>query len=108
MPSLKTFGANVMDILFGSRGTPEELALAEAARPPRLLNRVYGVLLLISTFRVLFSSCSNFGWLPFNPPLFDPTFWSWALLGNIVLRFGWEQVEKHYQRRAKARMTPAP
>ena len=108
MSSLKLFGARLMDIVFGKRGTPEELALAREARPPRRLGEAYTALLLVSTALVLFGSCSNAGWLPFNPPLVDRSFWSWALLGNVALRFAWERVEKHYQRRAKILATLAP
>lgn len=108
MPSLKTFGARVLDILFGSRLTPEEAAFAAASAPPGWMNRVYGIALAVACAVILFCIVAERGWLPIpNSPLIG-TLRGFATPTALLLMIAWQLITGHYQRRAKARTTPTP
>jgi uncharacterized membrane protein YoaK (UPF0700 family) len=108
LPSFKTFGARVLDIIFGSRLTPAELAFAAASAPPRWMNRAYGISLLVVCAVILFCIVAERGWLPIpNSPLIG-TLHDFATPAALLLMIAWQLITGHYRRRAKDRMTPTP
>ncbi len=93
----------VLDAVFGKVGTPEEQALAKAARPPRNIQTAYDILHAASFFSVLVLFLWSHAWLPFVETRIGGN-WLWAALAlNVLLRFAWEQITRHYERRAKVR-----
>ncbi|QTC91444.1 hypothetical protein [Brevundimonas goettingensis] len=108
MPSFKTFGARVMEILFGSRLTPAEQALAREAAPPQWMNRIYGASLLAACAVILFCIVAERGWLPIPASPLIGTVHGFATLAALLLMMVWQLLLGHYRRRAKARMTPKP
>ena len=101
LPSFKTFRARVMDILFGKRIEP-------AAAPPIWIGSIHGWLSTLAGLVVLFCIFTRRGWLPVR---YSPTIEmveNFAMPVLLVLIFGWHFIVEHYQRRAKARMIPAP
>ena len=94
--------SRVLDIVFGKRGTPEEQALAIAARPPRKVQIPYEILLLLSVCLVLITFLWSYGWLPFVESRISNIWLLLALGFNILLRFAGEEIAKRCRRRAKA------
>jgi hypothetical protein len=92
----------VLDILFGKSLTHEQRRRFEASRPPKAIERAYGVLYLASFLAVLTVFLWGYGWLPFVDSRLDKG-WFWPVFGvNVLLRLGWEQVTGFYERRARA------
>ncbi|GEM_PF-6904063 len=108
LPSLKAFGARTMEFLFGRRLTPAEQEAAKAARPPEHIRTPFSVIRWIMLFAVLGTFLWSHGWLPFVRSRIDLN-WFWLAFGvDVLQRFAWEQITKHYQGQTEARMTPTP
>ena len=96
--------SRVLDIVFGKRVTPEEQALAIAARPPRNVQMPYDILLGLSVFLVLLTFLWSYGWLPLVDSRLSMNWFFLALGFNLLLRFAGEEIAKRYMRRAKANL----
>ena len=96
----------VLDLIFGRRSTPEELAFALAAAPPSKIAKPLRIAEWALACLMLIAFLWQYGWLPFVNSKLDSWWFMgvWAIV--ISLRFVRELIEKHYERRAKARMTP--
>lgn len=95
----------ILDAIFGSRGTPVERELFEAARPPKVVLLVITVFFFASVLWMVLTFLASHGWLPFVPRIARQ--WStWSILPVAVTAVVQDQISKHYERRAKARMTP--
>jgi hypothetical protein len=96
------FLSRVLDIVFGKRLTPEEKRLAEVVGPPRAMRRAFDVLIGMSFLCLFILMFSKWGWLPIvGRQIGSDWFWI-ALLVNLLIRLGWEQIAEFYKRRAKA------
>ena len=103
-PARENLKDQVMDAVFGKRGTPAEQALAKAARPPRNIQTTYDILFGASFFSMLVLLLWSHAWLPFVESRIS-RMWFWSAFGlNLLLRLVWEQITNHYERRAKARL----
>ncbi len=108
VPSFKAFGAQAMEFLFGRRLTAAELAVADAARPPEHLQIPFRVIRWITSISVTLALLWTFGWLPFVNSTLDRN-WFWLVFAiDVLQRFAWEQITKHYRRQTEDRMTPTP
>lgn len=97
--------SRVLDIVFGKHGTPEEQALAEAARPPRSVQMPYDIVSGLSACLVLVTFLWSYGWLPLVDSRLNNAWLLLALGFNVLLRFIWEkEIAARYRRRAKARL----
>ena len=108
LPSLKAFGIGVLDVLFGKRGTPEELAVAREAALPSKIARPLRVVETILICLMLITFLWGRGWLPLVDSRLDRWWFFGVWTVFILLGFGRNQLEKHHHRRARSRMTPTP
>jgi hypothetical protein len=108
VPSFKLFGDRLLDIVFGKKSEPLDLELAAAAAPPLWMNRVYGVLILAVGAVVLFCIVVKWGWLSIPHSPLIGMLYNFAVPAGFLLMLTWDQILRHYQRRAKARMTLTP
>jgi len=98
----------LVDIVFGRPSTPEELATAREAALPSQIDQPLKVAEWGLAALLLVAFLWQRGWFPFMDSKLN-SWWFMGILGVLILlRLVREQLEKHYQRRAKARMTPTP
>ena len=104
-PPPESLKDRLLDVVFGRRATAEELEFAKTTAPPEYMQMIYRIVMPASVGAVLVALLWSEGWLPFVASQIDRR-WVFLALGlNIAIRFLWEGLSKHYERRAKARLS---
>jgi hypothetical protein len=95
-----SIGSRILDVIFGEKGTPEEIERAKAAGPPKPVERAFDIVIGGLFVVWLFWAVVRWGWLPIDrdslPTWGNLVFGGTLLIAQIVR----DQVERYYKRRA--------